>query len=80
MAVLGVFGVLVGLASTYFDWPDLWVAAAFVGGAAALWSGVSLRTAASAMTLSTPGPSVAWALTGARACPAGWKMPSAVVP
>ena len=31
MAVLGVCGVTIGLASTYWNWPDLWVAAGFLG-------------------------------------------------
>jgi len=31
MALLGVAGVAVGLASTYWNWPDLWVAGAFLG-------------------------------------------------
>lgn len=31
MALLGICGVCMGLASTYWNWPDLWVAAGFLG-------------------------------------------------
>ncbi len=31
MAMLGVCGVTVGLASVYWEWPDLWVAVGFLG-------------------------------------------------